>query len=178
MTKTQGVIVILLLVCLLVATTVNVIVDLTVGFMSGAGFYMSSIAMTQQPTLTASLVAPQTVKLGEEFDLVVKTKNTHEDEIRLHSIDIEYRFLNGFEVVSVSPDAVESSTGDSAYRTWKFSETVDPDESRNITLRLKAVQVGQFYGDLDVNNPNLDYETVFPIIRVVDKASGNSEDQR
>lgn len=147
MTKTQGAIVILLLMCLLVATTVNVIMDLTVGFMS-TSLFPPTLTMTQQPTLTASLEGPQTVKLGEEFDLVVKTKNTHEDEIRLHSIDIEYRFLNGFEVVSVSPDAVESSTGDSAYRTWKFSETVDPDESRNITLRLKAVQVGQFYGDL------------------------------
>jgi hypothetical protein len=126
------------------------------------------LIVPEQPTLDVRVNAPETVPMGKEFDLVLHTRNLHDEPIRLDSIDVDLAFLEGFEVVSVdpTPSDVMDFLGQ---RCWSFADTVSPGEGLDVTYRLKAVQPGHYAGDMDVCNPAQDFTTVVPNVEVMAK---------
>ena len=164
MSSTQGTIVIVLLACLLGVAAIHTAVN-SFSWFWNRGF------LGQEPTLAVKLFVPEAINVGEEFNLVLRTENTHQEPLELHSIDIQVTLLEGFEVVSVSPAALETGDIEPTYRTWTFERSVrsvEPGDHLPVTFRLKALQQGQFSGDIDVCNANRDYETVVARIHVTD----------
>ena len=64
--------------------------------------------LVEKPTLNVRLRSPESVVVGEEFDLTLVTRNLHSESIRLDSIDVDLAFLSGFDVVSITPPSVDS----------------------------------------------------------------------
>ncbi len=144
-----------------------IVVVLLIGLVGVAavGLIGCLLILPEEPTLDVRLSAPETVAVGEEFDLVLRTRNLHEEPIRLDSIDVDLAFLEGFEVLSVDP--TPSDTMDIfGQRSWSFTDSVPPGEGLDVTYRLKAVRPGHYVGDADVCNPAQDFTTVVPNIDV------------
>ena len=123
------------------------------------------VLIRELPTLEASIATPASVAVNSTFDAVVTAENTHSDQIVLDSIDVEAVFLEGFQVVSVSPKPSETYSI-FGYRTWEFDQAVEPGEKVEVTFTLRAVQQGHYTGDVDVCNPNQDFQTVFADVMV------------
>ncbi|HJN10094.1 MAG TPA: hypothetical protein QF564_15520 [Pirellulaceae bacterium] len=62
-----------------------------------------ALILIEEPTLDVRLRCPESVFVGERFDLVLETRNLHSKSIRLDSIDVDLDFLSGFDVVSINP---------------------------------------------------------------------------
>ncbi len=133
---------------------------------------MATIGITwiliENPTLDVRLRCPESVFVGETFDLVLVTKNLHSESIRLDSIDVDLDFLSGFDVVSITPPPVDHMDI-MGYRSWDFGESVLPGETLNVTFTLTALKQGHYVGDVDVCNPNQDFTTVIPNMDVLAK---------
>ena len=97
---------------------------------------------------------------------MLRTRNIEAEPIRLDSIDVDFDFLEGFDVLSIEP-APSGTTDIIGQQSWSFTETVGPGEEFNVTYRLKARRPGHYVGDIDVCNPNQDWTTVVPNIDVV-----------
>lgn len=119
-----------------------------------------AIILRDKPALDAKLSVPAQVTLGSTASMVVSATNPHKQEVELNSIDIDEAFLAGFQVVSVVPEAKETSQIPIVnQRTWVFERKVPPGESLTVTFTLRAVAEGRFTGDVDVCNPSQDYKT-------------------
>ena len=122
--------------------------------------------LIEEPTLDVRLRCPESVVVGESFDLVLEASNLDSESIRLDSIDVDLDFLSGFELVSITPPA-EDSMDFFGQRSWSFTESVAPGETLEVTFRLTATEQGHYVGDIDVCNPNQDFTTVIPNMDVL-----------
>ena len=121
--------------------------------------------LQERPTLNASLSVPGVTELDSKITMVVSATNNESDEIVLDSIDIADSFLKGFRVVDVQPTP-NGTMQIFGMRSWDFSQSVMPGDSLEVRFELQAVQAGQFAGDVDVCNPNQDFETVVADVTV------------
>ncbi len=113
------------------------------------------------PTLDASLSLPSEVEAGETVTMVVSASNPHNEAVVLDSIDVSNSFLNGFQVEFIEPeptDTMEIPIVDQ--RSWTFDVEVQPGGSTSVIFELRSVMEGHFVGDVDVCNPNQDYQTL------------------
>ena len=137
----------------------------------GAAFVLVAVIgiaqiLIEEPTLDVRLRCPESVSVGEKFDLVLEIRNLHSEAIRLDSIDMDLDFLSGFDVVSINPTA--SDPMDILWcRSWEFRNSVSPGETLNVTFTLTALKQGHYVGDVDVCNPNQDFTTVIPNMDVL-----------
>lgn len=123
------------------------------------------VFVRELPTLEASITSPASVTVDSTFDAVITAENPHSDSIVLDSIDVEDVFLEGFQVVSVTPKPSDTYSI-FGYRTWEFNQAVQPGEMVEVTFTFRAVQPGHYTGDVDVCNPNQDFKTVFADVMV------------
>lgn len=124
------------------------------------------VFVRELPVLDATLDAPHSVTLDSEFEIVVTATNPHAESVTLDSIDIQQTFLDGFQVVGVTPEPVDTMNVFGMIRTWEFGIPVAPGDSTEIRFEFRAVEEGRFSGDLDVCNPNQDWKTLVPDIVV------------
>lgn len=125
----------------------------------------------EPPLLSASLLAPTRVALDSEFELVVTVSNPHPKPMTLDSIDLYEDFLEGFQVLSITPEPSDSNAY-GGMRSWEFGDSISPGDELKIRFELRAVEEGRFKGDLDVCNPKMDYRTLVPDIVVRKEKSG------
>ena len=122
---------------------------------------------TADLVLDCSLSAPSKVELGDEFDLTVTVNNPYASNVILDSIDIYDSFLDGFDVLSVSPIPESGKDYDALdFYSWDFDKSFASDEKLEITYSLRATKVGHFEGDVDVCNPQQDFKTLVADILV------------
>lgn len=116
---------------------------------------------------------PDTVAVGEEFDLTFSVKNRDLGSRTLNSIDVHDDFLGGFEVVSItpSPGSREDLWG---YGIFNFDESIKASDALIVTMKLRARNVGLWSGDVDFTNPLENYVTRVPEIEVQDSAAAGS----
>jgi hypothetical protein len=126
------------------------------------------------PMLDASLSHPTIVQLDSTFNLCVSVSNSHNTVVTLHSIDIEDSFLEGFQVVSITPEDTDTMHL-LGMRNWDFGIRIDPGQSLDICFELKAVQEGHFSGDVEVRNPHHDDVTLVADIVVRKYVGENGE---
>ena len=78
------------------------------------------------------------------------SKNTRADRyFELETVDLDWSFLDGFEVKSVRPDALET---DNSLGTLEltYSMKLGPGSETRYTLSLVATRVGVFVGEISV----------------------------
>ncbi len=166
MTKAQGTIIILLLVAVVILLAGILFVGTTNVFLQNMWQFSSSMLGTG-PTFDVTLESPDTITMGEEFDLILTLSNNAVEPIQLDSIDIDRSFLTGFEVISVSPQS-SADTFTQVQHSWSFTETVPAGASLKATYRLKPIRNGRFAGSIEVYNATLDSSSAIAAIRVED----------
>lgn len=119
------------------------------------------------PKFYVEMEYPDTVVVGEEFDLVLEITNRDAGSRTLNSIDVHEDFLGGFEVVSISPSP-GSNEDMWGYRIFNFDESIKASDSLIVTMKLRAKSVGFWSGDFDFTNPLENYVTRLPEIEVKD----------
>jgi len=116
------------------------------------------------------LEAPMAVKMDDVFSLKVKATNITEEFAELGSIDVYDSFLEGFEVLGVSPSS-KSESGLFGYRSFYFDGLrMRPGESTTVTFELKAVKPGMWQGDVDCCTPSESFSSEAAAILVTETA--------
>ncbi len=146
------------------------------------------------PKLGGAVSVPKDTTLGATIEMVVTVSNPHTAPQRLHSIDIDDSFLQGFRVVNVDPKPANwLHVVRAGQRSWWFKETVPAARSGRkaaeregaapadadakgagtlaVTFQLEAVQAGHFNGDVDVCTAEQDIATVIVDVVVNPKTS-------
>ena len=101
--------------------------------------------------LWLTVEAPDAVKVGDTFKLVVRATNRLSDrEIELGDLDIEDQYLDGFVIVSISPDpkSTELDTFNDCMAV-RFAVTLPPGSTAEFEFELRAQRVGQYRGQVD-----------------------------
>ncbi|WOO41063.1 hypothetical protein [Rubellicoccus peritrichatus] len=124
------------------------IAGITVGYV----YYTSNYFIGDTPDFAVSVDSPEQVRIGEEFDLVVKVSNPSEEDLKLGSIDIYDSLLDGFKVLEVIPKPNEEDSI-FEFRSFYFSEELKPQDSVTITFKLKGAKAGVWTGDIDSCTP-------------------------
>lgn len=98
---------------------------------------------------------PDTVAVGEEFDIEIEVINAGDKDLEITTMDLETPFLDGFEIVSVDPNPQAFADSGFGFATWTLEPplTISTAENKNITIRLRASTAGVFQGELDVCTP-------------------------
>jgi hypothetical protein len=98
-----------------------------------------------------SVTAPETVTVGQDFEVLLSITNTANEDQSLNSIDIENVYLKGIEVIGSDPEYYESF-GIAVDNTVSYSYEVNipPGETLVVVFYCKAVSVGEFEGKMDV----------------------------
>lgn len=139
----------------------------------GIGATMWYYLYDAPPRFYVEMEYPDTVAVGEEFDLTFSVKNRDLGSRTLNSIDVHDDFLGGFEVVSItpSPGSREDLWG---YGIFNFDESIKASDALIVTMKLRARNVGLWSGDVDFTNPLENYVTRVPEIEVQDSAAAGS----
>lgn len=130
------------------------------GFLVGviAGVILTVVAVFAivsrvEPSLSPEVQMPGQVRVGQEFELRVVSRNPHETEVQLHSIDIDDAFRNGFDVMSIDPLPTDSmSLIFMDQYSYFFERDVAPGDSLVVTFTLLALEAGTHIGRLEVCN--------------------------
>jgi hypothetical protein len=102
--------------------------------------------------VTVTIAVPPEVRRGEDLDLVVSVRNDRpSDELRIGDVDLALDYLRGFTVAGTDPQPKTSMDMDLfGLRSFTFDTVVGPLETATFTFHLRAVQEGNFAGDVDV----------------------------
>lgn len=126
----------------------------------------------EKPILDSTLSVPSETGLENTITLTITSTNNHSDPILLDSIDISDSLIDGFQVLSVDPQPIDTMHLPLFnMRSWEFSKSVPPGESIVVNFELKSVRKGRFTGDVDVCNDNQDFQTLYADIIVKDDLS-------
>jgi hypothetical protein len=120
----------------------------TVGY--AAGFAKAAVDRTENSALpespvTVTVTAPASVKVGEEFDLIVTASNPGQSLEVLGDLDVDLSYLALFDVVSTQPPMSSEDQMDS-WRTFDTGQSVQPGQTTTLTIRLRAKQAGTASG--------------------------------
>ena len=148
----------------------QVLIALGVMFLLGClliGGCTAWFLLQDSPVPGGSISAPVEVAVGDEFEMTVTVTNPNDATVTLDSIDIYYSFLDGFQVVSVSPSPGDTTDFEMLdFRSWDFGNTIAPGDELDIVYKLRAIQPGHYSGDVDICNPAQDFTTVLADIVV------------
>lgn len=115
----------------------------TVGFFAYFGREPENISLEYQ--------MPQVVKMGENFDFVLKITNTGSESFMVGDIDLDETLggsiLDGSVVLDTEPP-MERDYSVSGIKTFYYNQTVQPGETKTITFHLQATTVGEFGGSV------------------------------
>ena len=114
---------------------------------------------TGSPPFQVTIDAPSKVAVNDTFDVVINVTNPSDKKMILDSIDIYSSLLDGFDIVSVSPDP-GSQMKILNFQSLSFSHSVRPNETVKVVVSLNAKEEGYFAGDIDVCTPAQNFTTV------------------
>ncbi len=113
---------------------------------------LSFTLLSDPPDFHVVIEAPEKVALHEEFDLKVRVTNPSDETLEIGSVDLADSLLDGFEIISTSPQPDEIVHVLGTHSTYK-NVTLDPGGEWSIHYRMKAVKSGVWTGDIDCCTP-------------------------
>jgi len=117
------------------------------------------------------LDAPATANMDEVITLKVTATNIGEDTATLGSIDVYDTFLEGFDVVRITPKP-KNESGIFGFQSYYFDGfLMEPGESATVSFELKASKAGTWEGDVDCCTPLENFSTAVATITVTDAAA-------
>lgn len=121
----------------------------------------------EAPPFAVDVEYPDVVEVGETLTLKVTVANDGTKDLRFAELDLYDTFLDGFEVVSVSPKP-KSKERIFGIVTYGFSRKLKPAESMPIEFKLRAKETGMWTGGVDACTPTQNYVSEYAEIEVVD----------
>jgi hypothetical protein len=119
----------------------------------GGGAAIYHFAQSPAPSgMSVQIESPEKVKKGEQFQMRIIVVNERKNKpLKVSSIDIGSGFLYGVTVKSSEPRFRSSSQIPmDGGRTYDFDRTIPPGETNIFVFNLRAKNVGNFSGDVDV----------------------------
>lgn len=133
----------IILVTVLVTFILTTLVWLGIG---GLGYY--ALVMRTEPDFHVAVDHPDTVVVGEEFDVIISVESTNGKSLNLHTIDLDNDLLEGFEIVSMDPKP-GSKIQVIDMTSYTLRPQVRATTKHDFTLRLRATKTGSWGGDID-----------------------------
>lgn len=120
---------------------------------------------SDSPPFALKVEAPHEVALGEPLSIRVRVTNPSDKALKLDSIDVGEKLLEGFSVTGITPDP---SGRDSlpGFASYAYSKTLAPGEAWEFRIDLTARREGVWSGDLDFCTPSQNFVTSSVTIRV------------
>jgi hypothetical protein len=149
---------------ILLTALVTMVITSLVWFGIGAAGYW--LMYKEPPSFQISVEHPETVELGEEFEVKVSVENVGANDISLANIDLYDGLLDGFDVIEISPKprSSERIIGYHSHNLWK---KLAAGKNHELTIKLKAKKVGFWAGDIDACNTVQNMVTYYAEIEVV-----------
>jgi len=114
----------------------------------GAGWYFVTVTASPPEKIAYALVVPGEVSLGEKFQIDVVVTNHDSRPRTLVGVDVYPPFTEGVAVRAASPPwESEDST---LMLSLLYELSLQPGETRTITLACEGLQPGTWEGDIDV----------------------------
>ena len=133
--------------------------------------WMSEDAWAGGEPFGVELDAPVTAAVGEVFTMEVTATNPGDKTVTLGSVDIYDTFLEGFEVLRVTPTP-ERDDGIFDFHSYFFEGMpIEPGGSATVSFKLKAVKPGRWQGDVDCCTPMESFSTAVALIEVTGPAA-------
>lgn len=133
--------------------------------------WMSENSWIGDEPFDVELDSPITAAVGEVFTMQVTATNLGDEAATLGSIDIYDTFLEGIEVLRVTPTP-ERNDGIFDFQSYFFDGIrMEPGESATVTFKMKAVKPGRWQGDVDCCTPMESFSTAVAVIEVGERAA-------
>ncbi|UCC73807.1 MAG: hypothetical protein JSV86_04400 [Gemmatimonadota bacterium] len=130
--------------------------------------FVFAMATRTEPTLVTSVDVPAQARIGEPFAMRIVSRNPHDVEVQLHSVDIDESFIEAFEVLSINPQPTDSMRIPFLnQQSWFFERDVPPGASLEIVFTLNPVRGGVPIGNVEVCNPAQDCIPASPEIEIL-----------
>lgn len=130
----------------------------------GVGGYW--LVTRDAPPFAVDVDHPDVVEVGETLTVKVTVMNDGTKDLKFAELDLYDTFLDGFEVVAVSPKPKTKERFFGIF-TYGFSRTLKPAESFGIEFELRAKEAGLWTGGVDVCTPTQNYVSEYAEIEVV-----------
>ncbi|MCE2959565.1 MAG: hypothetical protein ACK46A_14095 [Akkermansiaceae bacterium] len=150
---------------ILLTAVVTMVITSVVWFGIGAAGYW--LMYKEPPSFQILVEHPETVELGEEFEVKVSVENVGSDKVNLANVDFYDDLLDGFDVVSITPKP-RSSEKIIGYHSYNLFKNLAPGKTHELTFKLKAKEVGFWSGDVDACNTVQNMVTYYTEIEVVE----------
>lgn len=119
--------------------------------------------------ITTTITMPDSVYVGDSFDIVVTVTNQLDHARTIMDLDIYEPLLDGTSVASVEPEYTNLDTGLGS-ATYTMDLTLEAGSSVDITLKAVAVTPGVYTGDIDVSVDSvLNFTTESRVLAIYDK---------
>lgn len=129
---------------------------------------------TEPPTFQIDVVHPENVELGEEFEIKISVENSGEKKAQLANIDLYDGLMDGFEILDVNPKP-KSSERIIGYHSYNYLKSLSPGAVHELTIKLRAKEVGYWSDDIDACNAMQNMVTHYTEIEVLDPTATEAE---
>lgn len=125
------------------------------------------VATSGGQLLEVALHVPDTVELGQPFEARLTIRNTWQEDVQFHSVDVDDALLEAFDVEGMDPEPTDSmSLPILDQYSWFFERDLEPDGSIEVWFYLVAVTAGQHVGKFEVCNAAQDCAAVVATVFV------------
>jgi hypothetical protein len=123
---------------------------------AGAGYFLYTLR--DSAVLDVAVHHPETVRVGERFELTVDITNTGETDIKVQAIDLgaaawikNDSILTGATVVRTRPDMNNLGIPGTGGRSFTYGCVIMPGETNAVTFYFKAVEAGEFHTNIYID---------------------------
>ncbi len=153
----------------LIAITAVVTMVITSVVWVGIGASAYWFMTTQPPNFQIQVDHPRTVQLGEVIEIKISVENVGTRDVSLANIDIYDELADGFEILDVTPKPL-SSQKIIGYYSYDLYKNLTPGSTHDLTVKMRAKEVGLWSGDIDACNTMQNWVTHYTEIEIVDPA--------
>jgi len=131
------------------------IITVIVLICAGAGYFVYTVRDSE--ILGIEVDHPETVHVGDSFELTINLKNTGEADIEVQDIDLSPAvsenydsILAGATVTRTEPAMKSNDLSILKMRSYHYNRIIKPGETHKVIFYLQAVKPGGFHTDVDI----------------------------
>jgi hypothetical protein len=123
---------------------------------AGAGYFLYTLR--DSAVLDVAVHHPETVRVGDSFELTVDITNTGETDIKVQSIDLgaaawkkNDSILTGATVIRTEPDMDNLEISVMRFQSFAYDRVIKPGETNAVTFYFRAVEAGDFHTNIYID---------------------------
>lgn len=120
------------------------------GFLAGSFYGLFDDLMPKDLShMDVAVDSPESVKVGEAFEIEIAIRNNGLETTTLDSIDVYAPYLEGIEITGSTPAASRIDRDNDVVTLW-YQKGLEAGADMHVTLHARPRKVGRFEGELDV----------------------------